>query len=195
MKCEKCNLHLTCKSPCIMGTGNPKAKVMLVGEAPGYDEDKKGVPFVGVAGQLLDFILYKLGIEREDLYITNLIKCRPPNNTLPKASELKEIVESCKPHLMSEIKQVKPKVVVTLGGTATASLTGVRFISKCEGLVLPMEHTKIKAVACYHPAYVLRSPSKESNIARALFKAMTIAGMKLKPKGMETGVFDYEIRG
>ena len=193
MNCEKCDLHLTCKTPCLMGVGNKKAKVMLVGEAPGYEEDKSGVPFVGLAGQLLNFTLFKLGVDRDDLYITNLIKCRPPNNTLPKSSELKEIVEKCKDHLEAEIKQVKPTVIVALGGTATSYLTGQRFISKCEGLVFPLKNKKV--VACYHPAYVLRSPSRESNMVRALFKAMTLAGMKLNPKGIEAGVFDYEIRG
>jgi len=212
MNCAACNLHVECRTPCMSGTGNPNAKLMLIGESPGFHEDLDGKPFVGESGKLLDFILNKLGINRDDLYITNIIKCHPNKNELPKGEELKAVVEACMKHLRLELSQVHPKVVVLLGGTATAWLSGHRLITKVEGteveltwfenpdqkqLLLRGIKTKCpyRAVACYHPAYVLRSPSKEPNLARAIAKAAKMAGMKIKPRGYdETGIYEYEIR-
>lgn len=197
--CTKCDLHKSCKNPCVWGCGNTDASVMLVGEAPGYHEDTKQTPFVGQAGQLLDHILNKLGVERDDLYMTNLIKCRPSQNTLPKKKdELHEIVSACIPYLVEEVSRVKPAVMVLLGGVPLAQLTKHRYITRCEGMqveVSPLLFPDVKVVSCFHPAYVLRSPSKESNLARALHKAFDMAGIKVTPKGVEAGRFDYEISG
>jgi DNA polymerase len=193
------------------GTGNPNAKLVLIGECPGFNEDLDGHPFVGESGKLLDFILNKLGISRSDLWITNLIKCHPNKNELPKGEELKQVVEACMKHLRPELSQVHPKVVVLLGGTVTHWLSGHRLITKVEGTEVELTRfepenqkqltlwkiygPKFKAVACYHPAYVLRSPSKEPNLARSIAKAAKMAGMKIKPKGYDTtGIYEYEVR-
>ena len=212
MNCTACNLHVECRTPCMSGTGNPHAKLCLIGEAPGFNEDLEGKPFIGSAGKLLDFILNKLGLNRNDLWITNLIRCHPNKNELPKGKGLGLIVEACVKHLRLELSQVNPKVVVLLGGTPTFWLSGHRFITKVEGTEVEllrwekenqkqMTFTKIKTVprmrtvACYHPAYVLRSPSKEPNLARAIAKAAKMAGMKIKPKGYDkTGIYEFEIR-
>lgn len=211
MNCTACPLHVSCRTPCMSGTGNPNAKLVLIGECPGFNEDLDGHPFVGESGKLLDFILNKLGISRSDLWITNLIKCHPNKNELPKGEELKQVVEACMKHLRLELSQVHPKVVVLLGGTATHWLSGHRLITKVEGTEVELTRfepenqkqltlwktygPRFKAIACYHPAYVLRSPSKEPNLARAIAKAAKMAGMKIKPKGYdETGIYEFEVR-
>jgi len=198
MTCRSCPLHVACQHPCVWGVGPSPCPLMLIGEAPGFNEDLEGKPFVGPAGKLLDFILNKLGLRRDQIYITNLIKCRPERNELPKGKELESIVESCKKHLHSELSTVHPKVVVLLGGTSLLYLAHERFISRVEGStvrLLMSGRRKIQAVAAFHPAYVLRSPGKEPNLARVLALAARRAGMKIHPEGYEkTGVFEYELR-
>ena len=198
MTCTACLLHLGCRTPCLWGSGNAHAKIMLIGEAPGFNEDMEGKPFVGQAGQLLDYILTKLGLDRSTLYVTNVIKCRPSRNELPKGKKLGEILCACQKHLRAEVSRVLPKVVVLLGGTSTLALSGNRFISKVEGSVVSLlmpGAEKIKAVAAFHPAYVLRSPGKEPDLARALALGAKLAGVKINPKGYDkTGIYEYEIR-
>ena len=194
MNCQRCELHTTCQNPCIMGEGNPNADLVLVGEAPGFNEDRLGKPFVGEAGKLLNFILNKLGVERSSIYLTNIIKCRPPKNELPKGEELEKISDACWPHLEQELQAIDPKVVVLLGGNPLLLLTGNRFISKHEGMEVETIYEGARTFACYHPAFVLRSPGKECHVARVLAKACKVAGVKIKPKGLEAGLFEYEVR-
>lgn len=190
--CTLCELHTSAyHNPCVWGEGPKRCPLMFVGEAPGFSEDAEGRPFVGEAGKLLNFVLNKLGVLREKVYVTNLLKCRPPKNELPKKT-LPDCVMACWPYLVDELHQVRPKVVVTLGGTATEHMTGKRFITKWEGSVV--KAGKQLFVPCFHPAYVLRSPSKEANMGRAIAKACELAGIEIKPKGLEAGMYEYEIR-
>ncbi len=117
--CQRCRLA-SGRTQVVFGTGNPHAKIMFVGEAPGFYEDKQGIPFVGAAGKLLDELLEGAGLSRNDVYIANVIKCRPPDNRDPMADE----VETCKPFLLQQIELIKPKVVCTLGNFAMQTLLG-----------------------------------------------------------------------
>ncbi|NOY78139.1 MAG: uracil-DNA glycosylase [Calditrichaeota bacterium] len=150
--CQRCPLSET-RTHLVFGDGNEKADLMLIGEAPGRDEDLSGVPFVGRAGQLLNKILEAIQFKREDVYIANIIKCRPPNNRDPLPSE----VEKCEPYLKKQIEIIKPKLILALGRIAgqtllrtNASLTALR------GKV--HNYHGIKLVVTYHPAALLRNP-------------------------------------
>ncbi len=150
--CPRCPLAKT-RTHLVFGEGNEKAKLMLIGEAPGRDEDLSGVPFVGRAGQLLNKILEAIHFKREDVYIANIVKCRPPNNRDPLPSE----VEKCEPYLKKQIEIIKPKIILALGRIAgqtllktNASLTALR------GKV--HNYHGIKLVVTYHPAALLRNP-------------------------------------
>lgn len=142
--CQKCALAAS-RTQVVFGDGNPNAEIMFVGEAPGYHEDRQGKPFVGAAGKLLTQLLEEIGIQRSDVYIANVIKCRPPDNRNPRAEE----VESCKPYLMTQIEMIHPKVICTLGNFSTQLLLGTKVgITKVRGqafekgnyFVLPMLH-------------------------------------------------------
>jgi len=167
--------------------------LMLIGESPGMEEDLYGIPFVGQAGQLLDHILNKLGIDRDDIYVTNVLKCHPKKNKLPKRKELVECFTQCSSYLDQEVKDVNPRAVVLMGGTALSLVTGLNGITKWEGMIVPA-WVDSNAYAAFHPAYVLRRPGVEVRLAQAIARAAKVAGMKIKPKGWETGVFNYEIR-
>lgn len=192
--CRRCMLGRDeNRHTCVWGTGNKKAKVMLIGEAPGLDEDCSGTPFSGQAGRLLTHILNKLGVKREDLYITNTLKCRPVNNELPGRKETRECCFQCISYVSTEIEVVKPKVVVLMGGTALAAFTDLKEgITKHEGMIVKVRGG-VSFIAAFHPAYILRSPGKEIRLSQALARAFTLAGIKVKPKGGE-GFFPYEIR-
>lgn len=193
-KCKACDLFAGCNTPCIGGTGDPKkAKMMIITDAPTFRDDQVGRLFSGSAGKLLSFILFnKLSVAPLDVYITSTIKCRPPKGNLPsKKAELDELIDNCFPVLEKEIDAVNPKVIVLLGGTAL-SLVNQRFITKHEGMEVPTLYEGARTFAAFSPAYVLRSPSKESNLARALHKACKTAKIKVKCKKMQqSGVFDY----
>ena len=194
MNCKGCPLLGTSANPCIMGEGNKNAKLMIIAEAPGFESDRSHRPFVGDASLLLDHIFNKLSVPREEIYITNVIKCRPPKGGLPKGDKLEKIYESCWSYLEYELQEVDPKVILILGGSALLMLTGIKFITKQEGMEVETIYEGAKTIACLHPAYVLHSPGREANIARALFKACKIAKIKMKPKGFEAGFFNYELR-
>jgi DNA polymerase len=194
MKCKRCPLHLSCLNPNVPGHGNPDADLFLVGEAPGMWEDRVGKPFQGQAGKLLDFILAKLSLERDAIWVTNTVRCRPDDNKLPKGEEGWEIIEACWPHLEKELQEVDPKVVVLMGNTPL-SLAGLHGIKKHEGMEVESVYDGARTFACFHPAYVLRSPSAEASFGRALWKAAKTAGMKPRALGEEAGRFDYEVRG
>ena len=212
MTCTRCSLHVECAHPCIQGTGPIPCPLLICGEAPGFNEDQEGKPFVGEAGMLLTYLLEKLGVPRSSVFITNLIRCRPQKNELPKGKELDSIVRACQMHFARELCLVRPSVVLLLGGTSVKYMTGHRFISKIEGSEVDLKafepedlkgqttmagvlgERSIKAVAGYHPAYVLRSPGKEVNLVRAIARACRLAGIHTRPRGIEIGWFKYEIK-
>jgi DNA polymerase len=151
--CMKCALGHT-RTNFVFGTGNPAATLMVIGEAPGADEDAQGEPFVGRAGQLLNKILEAIGFKREDVYICNILKCRPPGNRKPLAEE----VESCIPYLRKQIALVKPKLILALGLTAAENLLATtESLGRLRGKVLQYEGTPL--MVTYHPAALLRNPN------------------------------------
>ena len=195
MTCSQCPLKDTpCRHPRILGTGPVPAPLFLIGEAPGANEDHFGQPFVGQAGKLLDFVLAKLSLDRDDIYVTNVVKCRPPENKMPTGETGQNIIDCCWPYLETELQEVDPKVVVLMGNTAL-KLIGETGIRKLEGVEVETIYEGVKTFACFHPAFVLRSPSAECNLGRALWRAAKAAGMRPKPIGEEVGLFPYEVRG
>lgn len=151
--CMKCALGKT-RTRFVFGVGNPSATLMLIGEAPGADEDAQGEPFVGRAGQLLNKILEAINFKREDVYICNILKCRPPNNRKPQTEE----VEQCIPYLRKQIQLVKPKVILCLGLTAAENLLGTtESLGRLRGRV--MKYEGIPLMVTYHPAALLRNPN------------------------------------
>jgi DNA polymerase len=151
--CTKCDLWQT-RTNLVFGTGNPHATFMVVGEAPGADEDAQGEPFVGRAGQLLNKILEAIHFKREDVYIANILKSRPPNNRKPTPEE----VESCLPYLRKQITLIKPKIILCLGLTAAENLLGTtEGLGRLRGRVLDYEGTPV--MVTYHPAALLRNPA------------------------------------
>jgi DNA polymerase len=165
---------------------------MLVGEAPGGSEDRANKPFVGMAGALLTHVLNNLNIVEDDLYITNCLKCRPTDNTLPSPKQTVELYDRCRPYLEQEVRTIKPKVIVLLGGTALHLMAGQAQITKHEGMVLDMVWMGAKTVAAFHPAYVLRAPSKEVRLAQALATAWELAGHKVYTTAGD--IYKYEVR-
>ena len=152
--CTRCKLHGLGRQKIVFGVGNPGADLMFVGEAPGADEDKQGEPFVGRAGQLLTKIIEAIQLRREDVYIANLIKCRPPGNRNPEPDEM----EQCEPFLLRQIDSIKPKVIVALGKFAAQSLLQTTDpITRLRGREYPYRAAIL--VPTYHPAYLLRQPS------------------------------------
>ncbi|GAB5466498.1 MAG: hypothetical protein Kapaf2KO_19340 [Candidatus Kapaibacteriales bacterium] len=152
-KCLSCQLGQT-RNRFVFGTGNPDARILFIGEAPGADEDRKGEPFVGRAGQLLTKIIEAMGFKREDLFIANIIKCRPPGNRRPEKQEVAE----CLPYLKKQLELIKPDFIVALGLTAVDSLFGEKHKMKdIRGQYLDFEG--IPVLATYHPAALLRNPA------------------------------------
>jgi uracil-DNA glycosylase family 4 len=157
--CSRCKLHGLGRRQIVFGVGNPSAELMFVGEAPGADEDEQGIPFVGRAGQLLTKIIEAIDLKREDVYIANVIKCRPPGNRNPEPDE----VETCEPFLFQQIDIIKPKVVVALGAfAARALLRTLDPISRLRGRVY--DYRGAKLVPTFHPAYLLRNPSSKREV-------------------------------
>lgn len=150
--CQKCSLGTT-RNKFVFGTGNPNADLMLIGEAPGAEEDKQGIPFVGRAGKLLTDILKAINFEREEVYIANILKCRPPNNRDPLPSER----ELCEPYLFKQIELIKPKIILCLGKVASNVLLRKNdSLTKLRGVVHDLNG--IKTMVTYHPAALLRNP-------------------------------------
>jgi len=158
--CQRCQLA-SGRTQVVFGTGNPQASIMFVGEAPGFYEDREGVPFVGAAGKLLTELLQSIGLERSDIYIANVIKCRPPNNRDPLPDE----IDTCKPFLLQQIELIQPKLVCTLGNFATQTLLERKVgITKVRGQVIRLENFVVFPLL--HPAAALhqgnlRVPLKE----------------------------------
>jgi DNA polymerase len=170
--CTRCKLHRMGRRQIVFGVGNPQADLMFVGEAPGGDEDIQGIPFVGRAGQLLTKIIEAIGLTRDDVYIANVIKCRPPGNRNPEQDE----VETCEPFLFQQIDVIRPKVVVALGTfAAQALLRTVAPISRLRGRIY--DYRGARLVPTFHPAYLLRNPAskrqtwEDMKIVRSLLTA------------------------
>jgi uracil-DNA glycosylase len=157
--CTRCKLHTLGRTQVVFGVGNPEARLMFVGEAPGADEDEQGIPFVGRAGQLLTKIIEAIDLTREDVYIANVIKCRPPQNRNPEPDE----VDACEPFLFQQIDAIKPKVIVALGkfGAQTLLRTDAP-ISRLRGRVYDFRGAKL--IPTFHPAYLLRNPSAKREV-------------------------------
>jgi DNA polymerase len=163
--CQRCDLHTT-RTQIVFGAGETKADWMIIGEAPGAEEDKQGEPFVGRAGQLLTTILESIGLGRNKVYIANILKCRPPNNRDPKKSEAAQ----CRAYLEQQIALVDPKIIICLGRIASQNLLQSDDpISRMRGSVHSIQHpldteNNIPVVVTYHPAYLLRSPSQKRKV-------------------------------
>ena len=171
-ECTRCKLHKG-RHNIVFGVGNPRARLMFVGEAPGEDEDLQGFPFVGKAGQLLTRMIEAMGLQRDDVYICNTVKCRPPNNRNPEPDEL----ESCEPFLKGQLAAVKPEVIVTLGKfAAQALLRDQTPISRMRGHF--REYQGIPVMPTFHPAYLLRSPNEKGKVWDDLKQVMARMGLK-----------------
>lgn len=160
-KCKKCRLYLSRKKP-VPGEGNINASIMLIGEAPGYFEDLQGKPFVGQAGKILDELLSIANLNRERVFITNIVKCRPPNNRIPKNDE----INSCKKYLEKQIEIINPKVIITLGNISTKYIFNkfrlkLKSMSNIHGKIFDVTEYKIKIIPLYHPAAALYNPKIE----------------------------------
>ncbi|SNR80395.1 uracil-DNA glycosylase [Desulfurobacterium atlanticum] len=173
LKCKKCRLAQT-RTNVVFGEGNPKANLMFVGEAPGEQEDLQGRPFVGRAGQLLTRFLNLFGIDRDRVYITNIIKCRPPKNRNPNPDEIK----ACYPYLEKQIEIIKPKVIICLGAFAARTILNLpekTAISKIRGKEFNING--ITVIPTFHPAYLLRNRRGESDFQKDLELGLRKAGM------------------
>ena len=173
-ECTRCKLHRT-RNKIVYGDGNPKAELVFVGEGPGHDEDVQGLPFVGRAGKLLTQMIEAMGLQRKDVYICNVVKCRPPENRQPEKDE----VAACSPFLSRQIDSIAPKVIVCLGSTAAQTILQTnRGISQFRGQWLEFRGRKL--IATYHPAYLLRNPAAKSEVWKDLQKVMAVLGLEVK---------------
>jgi DNA polymerase len=155
--CQRCELHST-RTQTVFGVGNPQSRWMFIGEAPGVEEDKQGEPFVGRAGQLLTSMIRALGLRREDVFIANVLKCRPPDNRDPKPSE----ASSCRSFLERQVTLVDPTLIVAVGRIAAQNLLATETpIAKLRGKVHSFGSRSWPVVVTYHPAYLLRSPGEK----------------------------------
>jgi uracil-DNA glycosylase len=170
--CTRCKLHRG-RTNIVYGVGNPKAELVFVGEGPGHDEDIKGEPFVGRAGKLLTQMIEAMNLRREDVYIANVVKCRPPENRLPEKDE----IATCSPYLLRQLDVIKPKVVCALGSCAAQTLLQTtQGISKFRGEWFDFRGSKL--IATYHPAYLLRNPPAKSEVWKDLQKVMAFLGLQ-----------------
>jgi uracil-DNA glycosylase family 4 len=173
-ECTRCKLHST-RNKIVFGDGNPKAELVFVGEGPGRDEDAQGLPFVGRAGKLLTQMIEAMGLQRSDVYICNVVKCRPPENRLPEPDEIK----TCSPFLLRQLDVIAPKVIVCLGACSAQTLLETnRGISHFRGQWLDFRGRKL--MATYHPAYLLRNPAAKADVWKDLQKVMAELGLQVK---------------
>ena len=181
LACRQCGLCET-RTQVVFGEGNPSAELMFVGEAPGRDEDEQGRPFVGRSGQLLTKMIQGMGLAREDVFIANVLKCRPPNNRDPAADE----VEKCRPYLLRQIEAVQPKVICALGRHALRSLTDYAGpIGKVRGRPMPFHDTVV--VPTFHPAYLLRNPPAKKDAWEDLKAILGHLGRPVPPRKKADG--------
>jgi DNA polymerase len=184
--CTRCKLHKQGRKQIVFGVGNPKAELMFVGEGPGADEDAQGEPFVGRAGQLLNNMIKAMGLQREEVYIANVVKCRPPGNRTPERDEC----DTCSPFLMRQIAVIKPKVVVALGAVAAKNLLAInapmselrgRFYDFMPAGARSSDHSwqGARLAVTYHPAFLLRDPRQKGEAWKDL--QMVMKYLDLKP--------------
>ncbi|MFZ1143072.1 MAG: uracil-DNA glycosylase [Candidatus Sulfotelmatobacter sp.] len=190
--CTRCKLHKQGRKQIVFGVGNPRAELMFVGEGPGADEDTQGEPFVGRAGQLLNNMIKAMGIRREDVYIANIVKCRPPGNRTPERDEC----ETCSPFLMRQIAVIKPKVVVALGAVAAKNLLAINApMSELRGRFydfIPSGAVSsdpswqgARLAVTYHPAFLLRDPRQKGEAWKDLQMVMKYLGLEPPKKVAE----------
>lgn len=178
--CTRCKLSKQGRKQIVFGVGNPNADLMFIGEAPGADEDMKGEPFVGRAGQLLTNMIKAMGLSREEVYIANIIKCRPPGNRQPERDEC----ETCSPFLMRQIAVVKPKAIVALGAVAAKTLLAINApMSEFRGHWY--DFRGIKLAVTYHPAFLLRDPRQKKETWKDLQMVMRELGLPMPTKPVE----------
>jgi uracil-DNA glycosylase len=178
--CTRCRLSKQGRKQIVFGVGNPRAELMFIGEAPGADEDLKGEPFVGRAGQLLNNMIKAMGLQREDVYIANIIKCRPPGNRTPERDEC----ETCSPFLMRQIATIKPKALVAMGAVAAKTLLAINApMSELRGKWYDFRGTKLAVT--YHPAFLLRDPRQKKEAWKDLQMVMKDLGLVAPPKSLE----------
>jgi uracil-DNA glycosylase family 4 len=184
--CTRCKLHQQGRKQIVFGVGNPRAELMFVGEGPGADEDAQGEPFVGRAGQLLNNMIKAMGLRREDVYIANVVKCRPPGNRTPERDEC----ETCSPFLMRQIAVIQPKVVVALGAVAAKNLLAINApMSELRGRFYDFmpagarssdpSWQGAKLAVTYHPAFLLRDPRQKGEAWKDLQMVMKHLGMSV----------------
>ena len=182
--CTRCKLHQQGRKQIVFGVGNPRAELMFVGEGPGADEDAQGEPFVGRAGQLLNNMIKAMGLRREDVYIANIVKCRPPGNRTPERDEC----ETCSPFLMRQIAVIKPKVVVALGAVAAKNLLAINApMSELRGRFYDFKPAGVRSdppwqgarlAVTYHPAFLLRDPRQKGEAWKDLQIVMKYLGLE-----------------
>ncbi len=172
--CTRCRLHKA-RTNIVFGVGNPKAELVFVGEGPGHDEDMQGEPFVGRAGKLLTQMIEAMSLRREDVYICNVVKCRPPENRLPEKDE----IATCSPFLLRQLDVIRPKVICCLGACAAQTLLETnQGISRYRGEWFDFRGAKM--IATYHPAYLLRNPNAKPEVWKDLQKVMAHLGLQPK---------------
>lgn len=174
--CTRCRLHKG-RTKIVYGTGNPKANLVFVGEGPGHDEDVQGEPFVGRAGKLLTQMIEAMSLRRGDVYICNVVKCRPPENRLPEKDE----IATCSPFLLRQLAAIQPRVICCLGACAAQTMLGTnQGISRFRGEWFDFRGSKL--IATYHPAYLLRNPNAKGEVWKDLQKVMVVLGLQAKKK-------------
>jgi uracil-DNA glycosylase family 4 len=172
--CTRCKLHRS-RTNIVFGVGNPKAELVFVGEGPGRDEDEQGEPFVGRAGKLLTQMIEAMSLRREDVYICNVVKCRPPENRLPERDE----IATCSPYLARQLDVIRPNVICCLGACAAQTLLQTnQGISRFRGEWFDYHGSKL--IATYHPAYLLRNPNAKGEVWKDLQKVMGVLGLQPK---------------
>jgi len=175
--CTRCPLAYAGRKTIVFGDGSPAARLMFVGEGPGADEDIQGVPFVGKAGQLLNNMIAAMGLQRQDVYIANIVKCRPPGNRVPEPVE----ANTCSQFLLRQVDVIQPQVIVALGSTAATYLLGVRqSLSALRGRWHSCRGAKLAVT--YHPAFLLRDPRQKSEAWKDLQMVMAEMGLKPPPR-------------
>jgi len=169
-ECKGCHFNMSAATQIVFGEGNPESKILFIGEAPGREEDIQGRPFVGRSGKLLNRILEAAGTPREKVFITNIVKCRPPNNRRPLPAE----IETSRPLLMGQIKIIRPKVICTLGSAALEGLLDKQVqITKVRGK--PITWHNITILPTYHPAYILRNPKELETLVQDINNALMLS--------------------
>jgi DNA polymerase len=177
--CTRCRLHKQRKN-IVFGVGNINADIMFVGEGPGADEDEQGEPFVGRAGQLLNNMISAMGLKRSDVYIANVVKCRPPGNRTPERDEC----DTCGPFLLRQIEVIRPKVIVALGAVAAKYLLGINdSMANLRGRWYDVKGARLAVT--YHPAYLLRDPRQKKEAWKDLQMVMKYLGLKPSTKSPE----------